>query len=762
MSAGSRRWRVLAIWLVACGWCLACAPAPEHAQRLIVSGSASGAEAEVLARQIARFQRLHPGVEVVAQPVPESAEERHQLYVQWLNAGVAEPDVLQLDVVWLQEFAAAGWLHPLRRNASDAADFVAAARASTEFRGAPYARPWFVDVGMLYYRKDWFPVAPKRFEELVAAAERAQREQHIPYGFVFSGARYEGLVTVFQEVLGGYGGRILTDDGRVALDSEAAVRALTFLTAAVHEQRITNSAALTFQEEQCRFAFQRGQAAFMRNWPYAAALMESDPNSVVRGKIGIASMPSAVEGAPTASLGGQHLAINGHSREPSLAESFIDYVTAPEQMLERAELAGQLPARRSVYGDPRLAAALPFLPADPLEIVEHARPRPPTPVYSELSGALQVQLHRALTRQSSPRQAVQRAAGDLLTILSRNGLLPGSRAAPPSGRSAGPWLAALSILGALLAWFAYRRARARGTLSRPLAREARLAYALLAPTLAALLLLALLPLGLALRESFHLHDLRRPWLGRPFVGLDNYRAVLGSLRFWASLGRSLGFTVVSVGLEVGLGLLMALWLRRLIRGRAMAQALSLVPWAMPTVVVALAFRFLFDSRVGPLALLASRAQLTGPGTDWFSSEFLAWVPIVVSDVWKTSPFVALLLLAGLASLPGEVYEAASLDGAGALRQLSSITLPLLRPVLVVVVVFRSLDAFRVFDLIYVLTHGGPGIATEPIALRTYDMLLVNLDFGQGATLSVLVFAIALLLSLLLARWVGGRELWSSQ
>jgi ABC-type sugar transport system permease subunit len=153
------------------------------------------------------------------------------------------------------------------------------------------------------------------------------------------------------------------------------------------------------------------------------------------------------------------------------------------------------------------------------------------------------------------------------------------------------------------------------------------------------------------------------------------------------------------------------------------------------------------------ALLVDLGAVAEPPV-WFIDPILAWVPVVLADVWKTTPFVALLLLAGLQNIDRELYEAAAIDGASEWSQLRRITLPLLAPALMVALIFRTLDAFRVFDLVYVLTGGGPGTSTEPIALYTFNALLQNLQFGYGATLSVVVFLVTFGLALLYIRWLG--------
>jgi ABC-type sugar transport system permease subunit len=226
------------------------------------------------------------------------------------------------------------------------------------------------------------------------------------------------------------------------------------------------------------------------------------------------------------------------------------------------------------------------------------------------------------------------------------------------------------------------------------------------PAVGTILLIALFPLGWTVWESLHLHDLRMPWLGRPFIGLDNYLEALGDQRFREALVHTLVFTLTSVTLELTLGCVLALAMNRTFRGRGLVRAAILVPWAIPTVVAALIWRFMFDGDSGIV-----NTALASLGVDppvWFVDRLAAWVPVVLGDVWKETPFVALLLLAGLQGIDASLYEAARIDGASAWRQFRYITLPLLKPALLVALIFRTRDAFRVFDLVYVMTGGGPG------------------------------------------------------
>ena len=273
-------------------------------------------------------------------------------------------------------------------------------------------------------------------------------------------------------------------------------------------------------------------------------------------------------------------------------------------------------------------------------------------------------------------------------------------------------------------------------------RDTRTAWWFMAPALSAVALVAVFPVVWTAWESLHLHDLRMPWRGRPFVGLANYAEIARDSRFWSALGHTVFFTVTVVTVELVLGLAVALLLNGAMRGRAILRVAALLPWGIPTVVVALVWRFMFEADTA----------------EWFVSPAAAWVPVIAADVWRMTPFVAILLLAGLQQIDASLYEAAQMDGAGSWRQFREITLPLVAPALVVAVLFRALDAFRVFDLVYVMTGGGPGTATEPLSLYAFNALLRNLRFGFGSALTVIVFTAALTVALVWIRLTGSAAL----
>ena len=370
--------------------------------------------------------QLNPDIRVELQRTPDDANQRHQLYVQWLNARVGNPSILQLDVIWTPEFAAAGWVLPLDKYLPARNEFFPATIAANTWAGKLYALPWFADVGLLYRRTDLVPREPQSLEELVSAAKASMAKRGGPrYGVVSQAARYEGLITGFVEYLGAFGGRIIDDSGEVVVNRPEAVRALEFMRDELYKWNVAPLDVLTWHEEEARFAFQNANAAFMRNWPYAAGAMSDPAQSKVAGKFAVSPMPkssTAPNGHSTAALGGAQLAINAYTEFPEAAYKLIAYLTAPEQMLERAQAVGQYPTRPGLYDDPRLRSAINIPVENARRAIESATPRPVTPIYTELSEILQIQLHRALVRQAEPRQALDEAAAKINALIERTGM----------------------------------------------------------------------------------------------------------------------------------------------------------------------------------------------------------------------------------------------------------------------------------------------------------------------------------------------------
>jgi multiple sugar transport system permease protein len=221
-----------------------------------------------------------------------------------------------------------------------------------------------------------------------------------------------------------------------------------------------------------------------------------------------------------------------------------------------------------------------------------------------------------------------------------------------------------------------------------------------------------------------------------FVALDNYRYLFTDLRYWNAFKNTAYFTGLSVALELVLGLAIAVLLHRRFAGKGLMRAVVLIPWAVPTVVSAKMWEWLYNPDFGLIN------YLLGAKVNWLGSPFWAINAAVFMDVWKTTPFVVILLTAGMQGIDPELYQAARVDGASGWQVFRRITLPLVTPVILVVLIFRTLDAFRVFDAIYVLTGGGPANTTETLSIYAYKVLFQTLQFGYGSAVALTIFVFA--------------------
>ncbi len=247
-----------------------------------------------------------------------------------------------------------------------------------------------------------------------------------------------------------------------------------------------------------------------------------------------------------------------------------------------------------------------------------------------------------------------------------------------------------------------------------------------------------------------------------FIGLGHYIDIFQESRFWNSLWNTTFFTIISVLVEFVIGLAIALLINRQFRGRGIVRASVLVPWAIPTVVSALMWKFMFDGQNGVLAKLLEKMGVVSDMGLLLTTKTGSMFAVIFADVWKTAPFITLLLLAGLQTIPSALYEAAHVDGASKIQQFFRITLPLLKPAILVTLLFRTLDAFRIFDLVYVLTGGGPANATETISILTYKTMFAQMNFGEGSALSVIAFICIAIISIFYIRFLGTNLLNESQ
>jgi trehalose/maltose transport system permease protein len=282
----------------------------------------------------------------------------------------------------------------------------------------------------------------------------------------------------------------------------------------------------------------------------------------------------------------------------------------------------------------------------------------------------------------------------------------------------------------------------------------RLAWMLMVPTLLVVVLIALYPLLTTFYMSF-----TNARLGRSeydFVGLRNFERLLRDDVFFTSIGNTLQLAVFAVLFETVLGMIIALVINSNFRGRGLMRTAMLIPWAIPTVVSAQMWKWMFNDVYGVINdLLVTRLGLLDTKIAWIADPNLSLWSMIAIDVWKTTPFMALLLLAGLQVIPGDIYEAATVDGASKWQQFWSMTLPLVRPALVVALIFRTLDSLRIFDLPFVMK----GTALDTITMAVYNrQKMIDLQrFGEGSAISVVIFFILLIFVIAYVRLVGIEE-----
>jgi len=277
---------------------------------------------------------------------------------------------------------------------------------------------------------------------------------------------------------------------------------------------------------------------------------------------------------------------------------------------------------------------------------------------------------------------------------------------------------------------AKHRATAKPVLSEGKRAERRLGLLLCAPAAIVMIAVTGWPIIYSVWLSLQRYDLRFPGK-QEFVGLTNYVTVLSNGYWWTAFGTTALITVISVAIELVLGMALALVMHRTLVGRGLVRTVSLIPYGIVTVVAAFSWKFAWTPSSGYLA------TLVGPNSAVLTEKLSALSAIILAEVWKTTPFMALLLMAGLALVPDDLLRAASMDGAGGWQRFTKVMLPVMKPAILVALLFRTLDAFRIFDNIFILTGGSQG--TGSVSMQTYDNLIRGLNLGIGSTMSVLIF-----------------------
>jgi multiple sugar transport system permease protein len=277
------------------------------------------------------------------------------------------------------------------------------------------------------------------------------------------------------------------------------------------------------------------------------------------------------------------------------------------------------------------------------------------------------------------------------------------------------------------------------------ARLARLTpYVYVLPAVAVMVAGLLWPILDAFRLSFYDWPMGTDWSTARFIGLDSFRAMLGSSQVWTSMMVTLAFVVIAVTCEMALGIALALFLERPVRGMRFFRTIFVLPMMIAPICVGLIWRYLFDANFGPINLWI--ASLGLQPQSWLAEPALAFGAMVVTDIWQWTPFVFIMVLAALQGIDGSVVEAARIDGANWWQQIVRVKLPVIKPILVVTLLMRMIDGFRGLEVIYVMTFGGPGQATELFSLHIYKAAFISQKLGYSAALSILLLAVVTVLS----------------
>ncbi len=367
-----------------------------------------------------KFEMENPGVRVHDETLPSSTDEQHQFYVINLEAGTSDFDVISMDVIWVPEFARAGWLRDVSRLMSEERrkDTFPGPMEAVSFGGRVFAIPWYIDAGLLYYRKDILDglgvKPPETWKELIEIARTARNTYNDLYGFIWQGKQYEGLVCNALEYLWGNGGNVLKD-GAVVLHSPENVEALTFMRDLIEKYTVSPALVTTAVEESTRHIFGNGKAVFMRNWPYAWNIFNSD-GSIVKGKIGVAPLPAFSGNQSKSTLGGWQLGISKNSKHPEAAERFVEFLTSKETQKYLALTVGYKPTLRSLYNDQDLEKQQPFI-TWLHDIFMNARPRPVSPYYMMITQVLQPEFSAAISGIKTPDAALASAQRQVEHIL---------------------------------------------------------------------------------------------------------------------------------------------------------------------------------------------------------------------------------------------------------------------------------------------------------------------------------------------------------
>ena len=695
--------------------------------RLLVWHGYRAAEEETLQASLRRFEELNPRYRVELLAVPYDA------FAGQLDAALPTdhgPDAFIFAHERIGGWARTGKIAPLdAETAASRGDLIESALPAFQFEGHSYGLPMALKSVALYYNKRLVPTPPRTTDELVRIArEHTGRDaQGRPtYGLAYQAKDF----WYHAGWLHGFGGAVFEEPGHtLRTATPEAERALAFVRdLALVYKVIPEEPSSTLISA----LFRQGQAAMAINGPWFASELEGV-------EFGVAPLPivsaTGLPAKPFLSVEGA--LVSARAAEPEGARALVRYLVSRESAVLRAISGRQVVATRSAYDDPRVGGDA---------LLSAFRAQAEASVATDNSPAMQAvwepearALVAVLSGGSSPADALAQAQRRMAALI---------KPVPPA-RSPWPYAAGLILMvaaGLLIG-------RARGTFrdrdagpaGSRLARRRALAtaYAYVAPAAASILVLVLVPFAIGVGLSFF-HHLEGHYT---FVGLHNFVDILASkdyrvtepMSFWFTLAVTLFWTILNVAFHVGIGLFLALLLRDpLLQFKGLYRVLLIVPWAVPNYITALIWKGMFHRQFGAISHLLKALGIEPIG--WFTHFSTAFAANVVTNTWLGFPFMMVVSLGALQSIPGDLYEAAQVDGASKWMQFRHVTLPLLKPALLPAVILGSVWTFNMFNVIYLVSGGEPGGATDILVSEAYRWAFQrNEAYGFAAAYSTLIF-----------------------
>ncbi|MDF2683330.1 MAG: transporter substrate-binding protein [Brevibacillus sp.] len=382
-------------------------PAAEKVKLVYARGKDS---TESTKKLVEAYTAANPHVEIEVREMPSDTGQSHDQYVTMFSAQSSEIDVFDLDVIWPAEFAQAGYLLPLDRlmeqDGIDTGKYIKGAMDAGNFGGQQWTMPKFIDAGLLFYRKDLVKEAPKTWDDLIAQAKALNGKEGTKFGYLMQAKQYEGLVCNFVEFSASYGGKILDEQGNVAVNNPGTIKGLNKMIEIVKSDFVPTNIT-TFTETESHTTFLEGQSPFVRNWPYQFAMAQDQTQSKIVDKVAIAPLPAGDAGS-AAALGGWMGGINKFTKHPKEAWEFLKFMTGPEGQKISAVHGGLAPTYLPAYEDADVQKASPlFANKDFVDGVSAAVSRPTTPIYPKISEVIQIEVSKALAGQQTAEQAAK-------------------------------------------------------------------------------------------------------------------------------------------------------------------------------------------------------------------------------------------------------------------------------------------------------------------------------------------------------------------